>query len=228
MNIYTSGEYLAHNPTWHEEDSSWKARQIVSLLHANCVTPSTVCEVGCGAGEIIRCMASDFPESTFVGWDISPQAISRAQTKTKVNLSYIEGDAFASDAHYDLAMAVDVFEHVDDYLGFIRKLQAIAEYKVYHIPLDMSVQAVLRKTKLQSCRRELGHLHYFNKETALATLTYTGHEIVDYRYTSGALELASQSFLQRTANIPRKIAFPMAPDLTVRLLGGFSLLVLCK
>jgi methylase of polypeptide subunit release factors len=107
MNMYTSGEYLARNPTWHEEDSSWKASQIVSLLHANRVTPGSVCEIGCGAGEIIRCMASNLPDSRFVGYDISPQAISRAQHKTRANLSYIEGDAFASDTHYDLAMAIE-------------------------------------------------------------------------------------------------------------------------
>lgn len=33
--IYTDGSYLANNPSWHEEDSPWKARQIIRLLEAN-------------------------------------------------------------------------------------------------------------------------------------------------------------------------------------------------
>jgi len=228
MSIYTSGEYLAHNPTWHAEDSPWKARQIISLLRANHLTPDSVCEVGCGAGEIIRCMASDSPNSDFVGYDISPQAISRAQDKAGANLSYIEGDALASGTHYDLAMAIDVLEHVDDYIGFARKVKTLADYKIYHIPLDMSVQVLLRVRKLKDLREEIGHLHYFSRETALATLAYTEHQIIDCRYTPGAIELAPKSILQQVANILRRILFPLAPHLTVRLLGGFSLLVLCK
>ncbi len=52
--IYTSGEYLAKNPTWHIEDSSWKAMQIIRMIAQNHLAPKTICEVGCGAGEILK------------------------------------------------------------------------------------------------------------------------------------------------------------------------------
>jgi hypothetical protein len=29
--MYTSSEYLENNPTWHLEDSLWKARQILKI-----------------------------------------------------------------------------------------------------------------------------------------------------------------------------------------------------
>src|SRR5213075_586346 len=52
--IYQSGEYLDKNPTYHVEDSAWKARQIFQMIEKNRVKPASVCEVGCGAGEILK------------------------------------------------------------------------------------------------------------------------------------------------------------------------------
>ena len=50
--MYLDGTYLEHKPTWHVEDSPWKAKQIHTILSKNNIKPNTVCEVGCGAGEI--------------------------------------------------------------------------------------------------------------------------------------------------------------------------------
>ena len=49
---YEDGRYAAANPTWHEEDSPWKAGRIASLLARHGLLPATmatVAEVGCGA-----------------------------------------------------------------------------------------------------------------------------------------------------------------------------------
>jgi 2-polyprenyl-3-methyl-5-hydroxy-6-metoxy-1,4-benzoquinol methylase len=53
------------------------------------------------------------------------------------------------DTYFDVVMAIDVFEHVEDYLGFIRRLRVKGEYKVFHIPLDLSVQTVLRVSPIR-------------------------------------------------------------------------------
>ncbi len=52
--IYTSGEYLEKNPNWHVEESPWKAKQVTRMTTRNHVVPKTICEVGCGAGEVLR------------------------------------------------------------------------------------------------------------------------------------------------------------------------------
>ena len=77
--MYTGGAYLANNPTWHVEASHWKAAQILRMMQRNGLRPRTVCEVGCGAGEILRqlqlSMATD---CLFLGYEISPQAFYAA------------------------------------------------------------------------------------------------------------------------------------------------------
>jgi hypothetical protein len=99
---------------------------------------------------------------------------------------------------------------------------------VFHIPLDLSVQTVFRGDVLLTQREKLGHLHYFTKETALATLTGAGYEIVDYLYTGYSLELPNRSWRSKLLEVPRKLLFSVHQDLTVRIFGGFSLLVLAK
>lgn len=228
--IYDDGTYLRKNPTWHEEDSPWKARQVVKILNKNHIDPSTVCEIGCGAGGILDCLANHYETNVlFSGYEISRQAFELCQAKEKQNLHFFLGDLLEEGvSSFDVVMAIDVFEHVEDYLGFLRKLRTKGAYKVFHIPLDLSVQTVLRSSPILRLRTSVGHIHYFTKETALATLSDTGYEVVDYFYTKGSFELPNRGWKANLLRLPRKLLFSIQPDLTVRTLGGFSLLVLAK
>jgi hypothetical protein len=76
-------------------------------------------------------------------------------------------------------------------------------------------------------RELVGHLHYFMKETALATLKDTGYQVLDWFYTPGALN-NPRSVKARLASWPRKICSLINQDLTVRILGGYSLMVLTE
>lgn len=228
--VYEDGTYLDNNPTWHEEDSPWKAKQIGGLLKKNNVDPLTICEVGCGAGEILSCLVNDYGANiNFSGYEISPQAFEICKQKEKQNLHFFLKDFLDErTAPFDVAMAIDVFEHVEDYFGFLRKFREKGKYKVFHIPLDLSVQTVFRSSPILKSRAHVGHIHYFTKETALATLKDTGYEIVDYFYTNGSLELPNRGWKSNLLKLPRKLFFSINPDLTVRVFGGFSLLVLAK
>lgn len=75
---------------------------------------------------------------------------------------------------------LDVFEHVEDYMWLLRSVRSKAKYKLFHIPLDLSV---MRKNGLFLRRDHHAHLHYFTKETALRTLVDVGYTIVAYFYT---------------------------------------------
>ena len=71
--IYLSGEYAERHPEYHVEDSSWKARQVLTLIHRHHVPTSSVGEIGCGAGEILRQIQLHLPkDSRFLYYEISP------------------------------------------------------------------------------------------------------------------------------------------------------------
>jgi cyclopropane fatty-acyl-phospholipid synthase-like methyltransferase len=228
--IYQNGTYLENNLTWNAEDSPWKARQIAKILRKNNITPSTVCEVGCGAGEILNCLANEYGDQVvFSGYEISPQAFELCKNKERRNLSfYLEDIKGDSDVFFDIVMAIYVVEHVEDYFGFLRKLRAKGTYKIFHIPLELSVQMVLRNSPILRGRASVGHIQYFTKDTALATLKDTGYEVVDYFYTGSMLDLPNRGWKANLLKLPRKLCFAIHQDLTVRILGGYSLLVLAR
>jgi hypothetical protein len=228
-NIYLDGQYFAKNPLYHVEDSLWKARQVLKMLDKHNLQIFSVCEVGCGAGEILRQLQIRMPETTtFCGYEISPQAFDLSKQRETERLSFYYGDFFAKDTEvFDLLLCLDVFEHIDDYMGFLRKLRKKAKYKIFHIPIDISVQSVLRCSPIMHNRKMVGHLHYFTKETALATLRDTGHGIEDYFYTPGSIDI-DKSLKAKLMKLPRRLFSLISLDFTVRILGGYSLLVLAR
>lgn len=227
--IYQTGEYVAKNPTYHVEDSAWKAGQILKMIARHKLAPRTVCEVGCGAGEILKQLQSALPLDTdFFGYEISPQAFALCQERKNEHLRFFRTDLLAGPTPpFDLLLCIDVFEHVEDYPGFLRELRSRAALKIFHIPLDLSVQSVLRGKPILRLRAQAGHLHYFTKETALAALHDAGYSVVDWFYTPGAIA-NPRSATARLATWPRKLLSAVHQDLTVRILGGYSLLVLAK
>lgn len=231
---YEDGTYLSENPTWHSEHSSWKARHVQDLLRRSGVAPRSLCDFGCGVGEVLRELRGLLgDEVALTGVDLSPQAISIAKERTpeesKITFQVGRVDTAELPAQ-DVAMALDVFEHVEDYMGFLKAMKPIAEYKVLHIPLDLSAQSVLRGRPILDRRAKIGHIHYFIKETALATLEDCGLEVVDHFFTKTALELRFpvETLGLKLLNVPRRLLFPLAPDLVARALGGFSLMVLAR
>ena len=227
--IYQTGEYAAKNPTYHVEDSAWKAAQVFKLIEKHQLAPGTVCEVGCGAGEILKQLQFSLPGDTrFFGYEISPQAFALCQERENERLHFSCDDLIAGAAlSFDLLLCLDVFEHVEDYLGFLRGLRGKAEHQIFHIPLDLSVQWLWRCAPIMREREQAGHLHYFTKETALATLRDAGYEVVDWFYTAGAIA-QPRSVKARLARWPRRMLSVLNQDLVVRVLGGYSLLVLTK
>ena len=229
QDIYVSDQYAELNPTWHEEDSPWKARQIEEIIRKNGLRFDSLCEVGCGTGEILLNLSRSFPKVQFAGYEISPHAYQRAKTKEKSNVSFHLANVVEDkDSHYDVVVIADVIEHVENYISFIKDLRPCGRYKIFHIPLDLSVQSVLRAWPIAKLRANVGHLHYFFKDTAIATLKDCGYSVIDYKYTASRLELPNQAFSSTLMRLPRKLLFSINPDLAVRLLGGYSLLVLAE
>jgi cyclopropane fatty-acyl-phospholipid synthase-like methyltransferase len=225
--MYETDLYHVKNPTWHEGDAPWKARQIEKMITRRGLTPRTVCEVGCGTGDILLTLEQHLPDASLVGYDIAPQAIERASAKATARTTFRLADVLEEpDLRFDLVLAIDVLEHVDDYLGFLKRLRPLGAHTIFHIPLDLSAQSVARGWPILGLREDVGHLHYFFKETALETLRDCGFAIVDHCYTASRLELPNQALSSRLMKLPRRAMFGLNQDLTVRLLGGFSLLVL--
>lgn len=221
---YTDGSYAAATGgTWHFEDSAFKAGQLLRMLRRHPeVDPGSICDIGCGAGGVLAELKRKLdPAVWFTGYEVSPQAYGLSQGLASSRLEYVLGDPFADERFFDLALALDVVEHVEDCFGFVRQCGTKANWKIYHIPLDASASTLLRGT---NCWEAVGHLHLFTRETALKTVQHSGQSVVDWFLTPVALERPHRP-ATRLTNIPRRI---LPQLLASRMFGGYSIMILAK
>ncbi len=217
-------EYAKKNRTWHIEDSQWKAQKIIGMMKENNLAPRSICEVGCGAGQILHYIQEAYPDVDYAGYDISSMAISMCQPRDRCQ--YYNADILETDDVYDLVLAIDLIEHVEDCYGFLKKLKAHGSKFIFRTPLDMAVLPLISGA-IMATRDAVGHIHYFCKDTFFAALNDCGYNILDWRYTIGAGSPA-RTTVSKLLKMPRNIAGKVAPDIGALFLGGSSLLILSE
>lgn len=229
--MYTGAKYFANNPTWDAEDSSWKADVIYELIKKNKFSVEEIVEVGCGAGGILECLANrDSSIRKLRGYDISPDAIRLAKMKENDRLTFfnedflVKGDSFAP-----VILMIDVVEHIGDFYKFLKMVRAKGSLFVFHIPLDLSCRTILKPHVLLQQRLAVGHLHYFSKEMVEWSLKDTGYTIIDWLYTKPVTDSQrTSSFKQKIKKKLRNASFSLNKDLSVKLWGGYSMMILAQ
>jgi len=227
---YIDGSYLEDTEDWHEGDALWKAVRIIKMIERIAPSPKSICDVGCGSGGVLFQIQKLIESpAKLTGFDISPQATKIANKRASKNLEYKNQNIFdQKDLTFDLLMLIDVFEHVEDYLGFLMKIRNYSKYFIFHIPLDLSALSVIREWPLLRRRSAVGHLHYFTKATAIETLKDCGFEVLHDFYTPSGFQPPDNSIKASIRDFPKKVLYRCNPDYAVRTLGGYSLMVLAK
>ncbi len=227
--IYNDTTYLANNPTWHEEDSAFKVAHIIKVLHAHAINFRSVCEVGCGSGEILVQMRRRFTEvGTWTGYDISRDAIAIAGRKVEGNLSFklLDIAEESPDVNYDLMLVMDVLEHLENYFSFLDATASRSRYFMFHIPLDMSLWSLLREGILIESKRRVGHIHNFTEDFIKSILEDHGYTILYQSYTEPMFKVMSTK--QKVVNALRSILHSISPRLCSKILGGYSIMLLAE
>jgi len=229
QNRYLSNDYILKNPTWDREDSPWKAMLVYEALQRTRISPTSIVEVGCGAGDVLDTLRSNYPGTRLTGFDIAPAATTFWADHKEKDITFVLGD-FLTDSsdHYDVALLLDVIEHLDDPFHFLSKIRNRADHFVFHFPLDLSALSVLRETPLLYVREKVGHIHYYTKSLALALLADCGFEVLDWKYSGAFFNAPQKSFKTRLAGVFRKILCALNRDLGVRALGGETLIVVAR
>jgi hypothetical protein len=228
--LYTSGTYLKNNPDWHQESSKWKADLVYDFIRQFKIPTREVIEVGCGAGEILVQLSKQLgPSSILKGYDISPHAIQIAAKKETEQLHFFHGDfTKVYSGEVDLILVIDVIEHVDDVYSFLRALRPAGRHFIFHIPLDLSCRTILKPHVMLQQRTSVGHIHYFTEETALWLLRDTGYTINHFIYTKPEIDLQKpRSGKQWIKKALRRLSYAMNKKLSVKLWGGYSMLLYC-
>jgi len=225
--IYNNNEYLNNNESWHEEDSPYKADFCIDIIKKNNIQFSTVVDIGCGAGLVSELFSKQYPNAKVTGYDFSVDASKKwKKRKTNSNFSLVNNNYDENSENVDCVLCLDVFEHVDDYFGFLRGLVNKSKYFIFNIPLDMSMMKIL--FGLRFAKKEVGHIHYFNTYTAIETLKDTGYEIVDYKHSVAFIKVSPRNIRQLLILPFRLLTLLFGVNFASLVFGGISLVVLAK
>lgn len=229
--FYTDGTYLSNNPTWHAQDAPWKLMHIRRVLaQAQLPAFSTVIDVGCGSGEIIKQWAMQAPQLQFTGWDISPQACELARRQLPKQVRILEGEKFPTGP-FDLALAIDVLEHIADASLWFKQFLTLAPYAVLHVPLDLSLRSWLFPQLLERERQQVGHVHFFTARSLSCFLQEHGCQVLAAHYTNKYVECppALPRFKSKVGMFIRRMAHKgLPPACAAACVGGYSLMLVIK
>ena len=123
---------------------------------------SRVLDVGCGAGEVARSIAERVPDVRVTAVDSNADAIRRARASAQLaNLTFVLGDATRDLdlAPCDVIVLSNVWEHLEDRVGFLRGLirRSAPSRVLIRVPL-------FERHPNMALRRELG-VNYFSDPT---------------------------------------------------------------
>jgi SAM-dependent methyltransferase len=96
------------------------------------IQPRSVLEVGCGEGFLQRAIVDAFPSISVLGLDVNDQALAEGK-RLFPNLSFEHGDIFRipkHDASWDVVVASEILEHLDDPRAALRELRRVSAHWV--------------------------------------------------------------------------------------------------
>lgn len=230
-NRYTDGSYLSANPSWHAEDAPWKLAHIRRLLaRAGVCGFGRVLDAGCGSGDIIKQWAVQQPAVRFTGWEISPQAFLLAQQQVPDRVRFVHAQEPPAGP-FDLALAIDVIEHLEQPGVWLEALAARADYLVLHVPLDKSLRSWLNPALLERERQAVGHIQFFTRRSLEQFLRRHRFQVLAQCYTNKYVERPPKltNLKSRIGMCIRQAAHRLLPRAwAAYLIGGYSVLLVVR
>jgi ubiquinone/menaquinone biosynthesis C-methylase UbiE len=192
-NIYNDNSYISSHPNLHEEDSDFKFQQFIEMLEGVEVRDNRLklLDVGGGAGVLGKMVFDYFDKK---GVDVTMHALDLSSKMLEIQL--LNNDNIekvlnctledCSENDYDLALMIDVIEHIPDNNSAAKALNKLSRHIIYNIPIEVNFFDFLRNilnkfTFYKEQTKVLGHLHFFSKIKALNFLK-RHHSIIEYSF----------------------------------------------
>lgn len=153
-------------------------------LLAQATGVSSVLEVGCGEGHITARLARTFPQASVLGTDFSNTILGIARREYPEH--HFEQRSIydvGGDGPYDLVVACEVFEHLEDPERALEAVVAASrQWVVVTVPREplWRVLNVVRGRYLRDLGNTEGHVQHWSRRQILAFLS-TRLDIVDTR-----------------------------------------------
>tara|TARA_R100000152_G_C6773215_1_gene200447 strand:+ start:1311 stop:2165 length:855 start_codon:yes stop_codon:yes gene_type:complete len=146
-----------------EQKKRWKRVQNqINIFDSFLEKNHHILEIATGKGYLARVLSQMY--KNFVGSDIDPKVVEHNQV-VNPDLKVILSDVIKlpEDKKYDVVIAMDVLEHVEDTVRFAKKMHSLTKkYAIIQVPINRRLVCP-NKPHLQGLKNFDGHLHYFSK-----------------------------------------------------------------
>ena len=232
--LYISGEFWNEIPDFLASQAPNKVRHLMDfidfdvILHKLPNKTVSIADIACGAGKVSTGIAKQlrerYPEyqTKVYGYDLSPQAI---ETAKKLNT---EGEFFCRDFNdagmsFDLALLIDVIEHVPDPDEFMQSAAKCSRFFAVSFAMDDNLANKL-STKRREATHASGHISLFDERRAVDLSKKYGKLIgATYIRNPMARNLGIKRPLHLLTILPRLMLQLLSPRLKGKVFGGESL-----
>jgi SAM-dependent methyltransferase len=245
--MYRSDEYISKNPDLFSFDSPWKANQAWPYIeHAvlQLKKPAiALLDVGGGAGEILKIVSERIASKHSVRvhkylLDMSPGIL---EVQRKANPDFVrslnEDVAHTSlaDKEIDLALLLDVLEHVADPAAALREIRRVSHWAVLKVPLEDNLYFNLLNLKSRGRFRKklaenLGHITVYNYAGLKRQVEANSGKVMMSGYTNAYSQFLHSpayqlSFYHRMINRLAACLYPLSPGLCARVFNDFIMML---
>jgi SAM-dependent methyltransferase len=232
--LYRSDKYIGHNPSLHEEDSPWKITKILPLVDQFITLRApkeiNLLDVGGGAGLILKAVGDHLgtrhhKRVNKYAVDLSPGMLD-VQRKNNPDITQTLNEDVRhmslSDKHIDLAMMIDVLEHVPNPEEALEEARRVSHFLILKVPLENSL--FLRIWNLihggeprRRNARLIGHINHYNYRQLRSQIEKHAGQVVDHYYTN-AFQYSAQwdrvPLRHRIQNAVGGTLFRLSPTMT--------------
>lgn len=153
--------------------------------------PNRILEVGCGAGDLARRLlptplGEHGATPAYLGIDLSAEQIARARARYP-EFEFLQASVYAlpfPDNNFDLVLACEVFEHLDDPTAALREVERVCRgFLLLSVPWEpwWRVLNVLRGKYLRAWGNTPGHVRHFTR-SGIRQLVATRFRVVAERH----------------------------------------------
>lgn len=159
-----------------------RLKKINRLIGLNKVTK--VLEIGCAYGFFGEVLSKKLPQTSYVGYDIVPEAIEYGSNELKLNIHCEDYLNVEHSGTFTDVFMWDVIEHLPNPEDFIQKAAAELEQngRIYITTGDIDRFIPRMKKEKWRMIHPPSHLHYFSKKSISKLLESKGFEVVNVSY----------------------------------------------
>lgn len=157
-------------------NSDWKAEILRDLIDPLLVR--SILDFGCGQAQVSHALAQGWKIDTYVGIDLSTEQLKFAAGEWPKGRFIVGNEASLSSLRetFDLAMLVDIIEHIEKPISLLSDIRDVAKHVVIKVPLERTrfniITSSLGLKRRHSRRYErCGHIHEWDLSRFLSILS---------------------------------------------------------